>query len=116
MDSPAAPSDDDAGRPPEAASPAEDALLRWPHEAPAAPAAPAPAPYDDGPPAAPTPSSAGRGASAWAGRLVAAAAGAGLVLVGLALRDSSPMRRPPRPRAHHPAWRRRLAAWLRGED
>lgn len=115
MDAPAA-RDDDAPGQPEPTSPAEEALLRWPHQA--SPATDTPAGderiIEPAQPREPETMNAPRAASPWGGRLVAAAAGAGLVLVGLALRDSSPMRRPAHA-AVPPGWRRRVAAWLRGE-
>jgi hypothetical protein len=52
-------------------------------------------------------------ASGWTGRLIAGAAGAGVVLAALALRDVSPLRRTP---ATPPSWRRRIANWLRSQD
>ena len=53
--------------------------------------------------------------SPWPGRVIAGAVGAGLTLVGLALRDTLGGRRaaPPQP---PPTLRRRAASWLRGED
>jgi hypothetical protein len=52
--------------------------------------------------------------SPWRGRVIAGAVGAGLTLVGLALRDTLGGRRsPPQPPQ---TLRRRAASWLRGED
>ena len=53
--------------------------------------------------------------SPWPARVIAGAVGAGLTLVGLALRDTLGGRRaaPSRP---PPTLRRRVASWLRGED
>lgn len=53
--------------------------------------------------------------SPWPARVIAGAVGAGLTLVGLALRDTLGGRwaAPPRPAS---TLRRRAASWLRGED
>jgi hypothetical protein len=53
--------------------------------------------------------------SPWRGRMIAGAVGAGLTLVGLALRDTLGGRRSPPP-PPPPTLRRRAASWLRGED
>ena len=53
--------------------------------------------------------------SPWPGRVIAGAVGAGLTVVALALRDTFLGRRASSPEPP-PTLRRRMAAWLRGED